>query len=164
MVEYVDAKVLAARGSEIEKSFRVADLPRLQEFAVDTDARARMLTSFRLVDGICGVAGEVAANLRATCQRCLRPVDLKIEDRFHVMLVGSEEEMSTLPESQDSIIAEPERFDLSWFAEEQLLLAMPLVPLHASIDDCGVPSPEPESPPSEVQTPFAQLRELMKKQ
>jgi uncharacterized protein len=164
MSEFVDAMALAARDGEITQRFRIAELPRLRELAVEDDSKASLHAQFHAVVGRCGIAGKVTATVRAVCQRCLKPVDLDIDDRFHVMVVASEKEMSLLSESQDSVIADAEHLDLGWLTEEQLLLAMPLVPLHANEDECR-PRAEPTSyADSERQTPFAQLRELMKKQ
>jgi uncharacterized protein len=162
--EIVDAKVLAARNAEVSNHFRIADLPRLAELAVQPDAKAHLKVRFHWVDGRCGVAGHVTATLRATCQRCLRPTEVAIDDRFHVVLVSSEAEMSELPETQDSAIIDAAHLDLAWLTEEQLLLAMPLVPLHPG-GDCGTEIEQAiAASEDQPQTPFAQLRELMKDQ
>jgi len=89
---------------------------------------------------------------------------LAVEDRFHVVLVRSEAEMSELPEAQDSVIANAEQLDLKWLTEEQLLLAVPLVPLHADAEECDSAVRDQDSIPVDKRnTPFAQLRELLKK-
>ncbi|HYM36454.1 MAG TPA: YceD family protein [Steroidobacteraceae bacterium] len=165
IVDSVDALVLAARNEELSRSFRIGDMPRLAENSTDNDSQASLHASFHLIDGRCGVAGQVTAKLRATCQRCLRPTEIAVDDRFHVVVVSSEEEMRELPDEQDSIVANAEHLDLVWMTEEQLLLAMPLVPLHAKIEECGLQA-EQEAPVqiAEKQTPFANLRELMSKQ
>jgi len=156
---------LAAREAEIEHEFRVADLSRLKEQSAD--APATLQARFHRLDGRCAVAGRVNATLRLICQRCLQPTDLVVEDEFHVVLVGSEAEMSELPDAQDSAIADATRLDLAWLIEEQLLLAMPLVPLHANVDDCDAPvqsAPHTHmAPTANRQRPFADLRELLKK-
>ena len=72
--------------------------------------------------------------------------------------------MRELPESQDSVIANAEHLDLAWLTEEQVLLAMPLVPLHSSTAQC-IPRDDADTKPSlRGETPFARLRELMNKQ
>jgi uncharacterized protein len=155
--------MLAARDAKVAQRFRIVDLPRLADSIVSPDSTADIAAQFHLIDGRCGITGQVTATLRMTCQRCLRPTDICVDDRFHVVLVESEAEMDELPDSQDSLIADAAQLNLAWLAEEQLLLAMPLVPLHA--ENCGVQI-EPSIGPDveEKQTPFAQLRELMKKQ
>jgi uncharacterized protein len=162
--EIVDATVLAARDATLAERFRLADLPRLMDLIASPDSEADLQARFHWVDGRCGIAGQVTATLRAICQRCLLPTPIEVDDRFHVVLVKSEAEMNELPDTQDSMIADAAHLDLAWLTEEQLLLAMPLVPLHAD-GKCGSqfePQTTDETP--DKQTPFAQLRELMKKQ
>jgi uncharacterized metal-binding protein YceD (DUF177 family) len=58
------------------------------------------------------------------------------------------------------VIADPSRLDLRWLAEDQVLLALPLVPVHEG-DECNeVPA---ESAEDEVrQRPFQNLRALLR--
>ena len=61
-------------------------------------------------------------------------------------------------------IANAEQLDLKWLTEEQLLLAVPLVPLHADAEECESAVRDQDSIPLDKRnTPFAQLRELLKK-
>ncbi len=176
--EIVDAMTLAARGAELSRQFRLEGLPRLADFAGHADSDATLRARFHLADGRCSVVGDVSATLRLTCQRCLRPIDFAIDDRFHIVLVRSETEMNELPDAQDSVVTDPTRVDLGWLTEEQLLLALPLVPLHANSEDCettvlahlnNVPTTGDDMDSQIVsadvtrQTPFANLRELLKK-
>ena len=166
--EIVDAMVLAARHAKLSQRFPVAELPRWADSVVKPQAEADLQAHFHWLDGRCGIKGQVTATLRATCQRCLQPIDLDVADEFHVVLVKTEEEMSQLPDAQDSMIADAAHLDLAWLTEEQLLLAMPLVPLHED-GHCGASAAQlseigEASAAAETQTPFAQLRELMKKQ
>jgi len=174
--EVVDAMVLAARGENLTHSFPLSELLRLAEqskgpelasgaeLSTGTGSQAHLHARFHVVDGRCAVAGQVTASLHAICQRCLQPMRLAVEDRFHVVLVRSEAEMSELPEAQDSVIANAEQLDLKWLTEEQLLLAVPLVPLHADAEECESAVRDQDSIPVDKRnTPFAQLRELLKK-
>jgi len=140
--EVVDALVLASRNEALARSFRVSELSRLAEFSANSESIARLQARFHLVDGRCGVAGQVTATLRAVCQRCLQPLNVIVDDQFHLVVVRSEKEMNELPEAQDSVIANAEQLDLQWLAEEQLLLAVPLVPLHSATEECGAVSRE----------------------
>jgi uncharacterized metal-binding protein YceD (DUF177 family) len=63
------------------------------------------------------------------------------------------------------VIAEAARFDLRWLAEEQALLAMPLVPLHAEgeCDEVVAPPPLEQDASPGSQKPFQNLRDLLEK-
>ena len=64
------------------------------------------------------------------------------------------------------MLADPTHFDVRWLAEEQALLALPLVPLHA-VGECD----EAAVPPTNIgqgaspgtQKPFQNLRDLLEK-
>jgi uncharacterized metal-binding protein YceD (DUF177 family) len=101
-------------------------------------------------------------------------VQVPVDDEFHVVLVASEDELGQLPETQDAMVADASKFELSWLLEEQLLLALPLVPAHPSSDDCVASTAamarassvadEPKVPVAmtpETQRPFANLRDLL---
>jgi uncharacterized protein len=164
----VDAMSLAMRGSEIEQSFAMTSLPRVSEYVSQPNAQAHLFAKFRNLDGRVLIDGEVTAQLQMRCQRCLQPVTVPVDDEFSVVLVGSEDELDKMAPEQDAIVAQAERLDLRWLTEEQLLLAAPLVPLHATNAECGLAeSPvvvTDESAPStaESQRPFADLREMLK--
>jgi uncharacterized protein len=176
VTDTVDALLLAARGATEVREFRMAELPRLSDLAVDEHAQARISGRFHLVDGRVGIVGRANANLRLVCQRCLGAVQVPVDDEFHVVLIDSEAEMDQLPDEQEAVIVDATRLELSWLLEEQLLLALPLVPTHASTAECeqssaanGSAAPavavaEMESPSvkaQETQRPFANLRELL---
>ncbi len=169
--------LLAARGATVVREYRVALLSRMGELAVDEQAQARLSARFHLVDARAGIAGRAMASLRLVCQRCLGAVQVSIDDEFHVVLIASEAEMEQLPDAQDAVIADAAHLDLSWLLEEQLLLAMPLVPTHATADECArsradiagdsnvVVADELELPDAEApktQRPFANLQDLLK--
>jgi len=98
-----------------------------------------------------------------TCQRCLRPVEehLKVESAF--LFVDGEEAAAELDaEHEHDVLAMTRSLDARELVEDELLLALPLVPRH---DDCEAPVP----PPSDFlpgiddkPKPFAALAALKK--
>jgi uncharacterized protein len=163
--DIVDAMLLATRGTDIEQTFAMSDLPRVSDYATDAKAQATLVARFRNMDGKVWIDGEVTAALRMSCQRCMQPVDVPVDDEFSVMLIGSANELDALAPEQDAIVAEAERLDLRWLTEEQLLLASPLVPLHVDEAECGIDVAKQTtvSAPVETQRPFADLRAMLKK-
>ena len=172
----VDALLLATRGATEVREFRLADLPRLTDLAADEHAQARLAVQFHLVDKRVGIVGRATANLKLVCQRCLSAVQVPVDDEFHIVLIDAEAELDQLSDDQDAVIADATRLELSWLLEEQLLLALPLVPAHASNEECAsrnavsangaagktvadLELPKPKA--SETQRPFANLRDLL---
>jgi len=175
----VNAMLLAARGAQVVRDYCVTQLSRISELAVNDQAQARLSVRFHLVDARAGIAGRATANLRLVCQRCLGAVQVLVDDEFQVVLIASETEMDQVPEAQDVVIADATRLELSWLLEEQLLLAMPLVPTHATADECAQSrvamgreageagkvvvdvADAPEIAAPETQRPFANLRDVL---
>jgi uncharacterized protein len=155
----VDAQALALRSGRLARDFAIGSLARLAELAGAANAAsAHLQAQFTMVSGRCRVLGQVKAALRMTCQRCLRPMDLDIDDEFDIVLVNSEQEMAQLSETQEAALADAAKLDLAWLTEEQMLLALPLVPLHATC-----PTATERSDTDGVQRPFAQLQSLLKR-
>lgn len=68
------------------------------------------------------------------CQRCLEPVALHLDVARALRFVADEALAEALdPDSEDDVLALPRRLDLHTLVEDELLLALPLVPMH---DQC----------------------------
>ena len=101
-----------------------------------------------------------ATSVPLECQRCLKPVDtaLRIERSF--LFVHGEDAAAQLDaDSDDDVLALTRALDLRELIEDELLLAMPIVPRH---DRCPEPlqAPTDDAPLEEKPNPFAALAAL----
>jgi uncharacterized protein len=160
----VDADVCARAGSTIERHFSVAEMPRLQESGAQDGSRIDVRLQFSLFDGLPVIDGTLHGTVSVGCQRCMQPVAVPVDERFKVIVVA--EERADEPGGYEPVIAAAARFDVRWLAEEQTLLAMPLVPMHAQgeCDEIATPASrlEQEASPGS-QKPFENLRDLLEK-
>lgn len=106
--------------------------------------------------------GEAPLNL--VCQRCLGPVAERVWfDRWFRMAADEAAAAELDGELEDDVLAMPRRMDLLELVEDELLMALPLVPRHAV---CPEPLPssaadEPAEPAGEsAPHPFAALAAL----
>lgn len=170
----VDAEVCARAGSTIARHFSAADLPRLSEAGGREGSSVEANFQFSHFEGRPAVSGELHGAVVLTCQRCMRPVSVAVDDTFQVLIVA--EERGDEPGGYEPVVANASRFDLRWLCEEQVLLALPLVPMHENVDCAegvvaSASADEPtESDVDEVvdddgvrQQPFRNLRDLMRK-
>ena len=171
----VDAEVCARAGSTITRRFSAAELPRLREAGGQDGSWIEAEFQFSEFDGKPAVAGELHGTAVLTCQRCMRPVDIELDDTFQVILVDADR--SDEPGGYEPVVVNASRLDLGWLAEEQGLLALPLVPMHES-EDCGADAAgkiasteeaedDAEDAPAAAETthqPFRSLRDLLRKQ
>ncbi len=103
--------------------------------------------------------------VQLTCQRCLEPIVQALAVDNRLRFVASETDAERLDEQTDDedVLALPARLDLVELVEDELLLALPLVPRH---EHCAHPlqlPPADEMPaPDEAaaDSPFAQLQRL----
>nr|WP_298725652.1 DUF177 domain-containing protein [uncultured Steroidobacter sp.] len=171
----VDAEVCARAGSTITRRFSAAELPRLREAGGLGDASIEAKFQFSEFEERPAVSGELHGSVVLTCQRCMQPVTVELDDTFEVLLV--EQERSDEPGGYEPVVANASRLDLAWLAEEQVLLALPLVPMHER-EDCAEAAPgesastveredEPEAAEhaaGKTHQPFQNLRDLLRKQ
>ena len=93
------------------------------------------------------------------CQRCLQTLAEPLQVERRIRFVRTEEEATRLDEeSEDDVLVQPSRLDLQELLEDELILALPLVPRHTV---CPQPlAAEAEPAPQEIATaahPFAAL-------
>lgn len=77
------------------------------------------------------IALQARARVWQTCQRCLQPaaVDLSVDNIF--FFVDGEEEAARLDEdSEEDVLALPRALKLLDLVEDELILALPIVPRH----------------------------------
>ena len=159
----LDADVFARAGSTIERHFSVEQLPRLQEAGALDGSGIDVRLRFSLFDGRPAVDGTIRGTLRLSCQRCMQPVAVPIDEQLQVILV--QQESADEPGGYEPVIADPAQFDVRWLAEEQALLALPLVPLHAvgECDEVAAPAAVEQGTSPGTQKPFQNLRDLLEK-
>lgn len=107
------------------------------------------------------LAIRAEARVPLQCQRCLKPVLVPLQVERAFQFVRGEDAAAALDaESDDDVLALTRALDLRELVEDELLLAMPIVPRH---DVCPEPlvSP-PNDPEADVQAPnpFAALAAL----
>lgn len=103
---------------------------------------------------------NAATGMALTCQRCLQPVSVSLAvSRSFRFVHGEAAAAQADAESEDDILALTRSLDVLDLLEDELLLALPLVPRHETCPQpLRVPQDEPEEAPRE--NPFAALAGL----
>jgi uncharacterized protein len=162
---FVDAAALAIARSEVEQTYATADLPRLADAGVSGGSALRASFQFSEYEAKPAVDGQVTGRLVLTCQRCMGPVEIEIDERVQVLIVA--EERADEPGGYEPVAADAARLDLRWLVEDQVLLALPLVAMHANTqcrDDGDRQEPAAAATDSAAAyKPFQNLRDMMRK-
>lgn len=110
---------------------------------------------------------EAKTSVVLTCQRCMGPVATPLDVEQWYRFVASEEiAMTEDDESEEDLLVMEPQFDLVAVLEDELLMALPLVPMH---DECPVAPVlaagelDAAGQLDEKPNPFAVLAQLKKK-
>ena len=158
----IDPWRFAAGGKVLEGVVALAELPRLAPLLVEGGGVAFRLV-FSQEDGRAVVSGVVRSRLMLRCQRCLGPIALDVDAAFALAFVAGLEEAGALPEPYEPVVVEDSRVRPLELVEDELLLAVPGIPLHEG-DACRAPSADPAATEgaSQDESPFAVLASLRK--
>ena len=169
--EFIDPWKAADREEVFEAEIPVSGLSRVVPVLVDQRASVRYRLRFHrdLKRRAC-VQGEVNAQVRVACQRCLQPLAIKVDAVMSLALVQGLDEAELLPEEYDPLLVDGGRVRLLDLVEDEILLALPQVPKHADGEPCvdvgrlneqGVaPEADDAVPEAEADNPFAVLAQL----
>lgn len=103
---------------------------------------------------------EVRATVRLQCQRCMLPMQQTIDAKRSFLFARDELEAARLDEElDDDVLVLSRSLDLAELAEDELILALPLVPRHERCPEpLAVPVDSAAAP--ERPNPFAALETL----
>jgi uncharacterized protein len=71
------------------------------------------------------------------CQRCLEPFRHELAQRVNVVVADSDSLPATVPEGFEPFELAGGRLQPVELVEDELIVAIPLVPKHARVEDCG---------------------------
>lgn len=149
----LDVAAFAKAHAHLEGHACLADMARLAETLVapaDETLGDLHWQAAGAQRDVLGGAPQVRVHLQArakvwlTCQRCLGPAahDLVVDRLFRFM--RSEDEAAQLDENSDDedVLAMSRTLDLLWLIEDELIMALPIVPRH---EICPMPLAVPAS-------------------
>jgi uncharacterized protein len=164
----VDCTHLADKAVVLERVYPLGELPRLQDLLADARGSVHVRFAFAKVGaGRAGATVKVEATPQLVCQRCLQGFAFAAagssEVEFSSALDGS------VADSQREVFAMDEgRVSLRELAEEELLLALPVVAACSTPQTCGrAPTYEAgdeiRDTSGDRSRPFTALQDLLKK-
>ena len=151
------------RNGYFEGEIALSELSRLGELlhSGDSDLKGRKIgLKFEFVRNeyeIPMLIGRLETSLELECQRCLKALDYPIALDFSLMIDASEELVSE--SSVDTLYSDDGIIDIGQVAEDELILALPLVAMHEDTA-CNENWRVQESAPVVKDNPFAVLQQL----
>jgi len=161
----LDVDRLSEAEADIDFAVPLAELPRLRAQLANVAGEVHGRVHFRRTAGVAVAEVTLKGTAHLVCQRCLGPLDVGVEAATEVGLISNEADMNRVPEELEPVLAPGGRISVGELVEEELLLTLPIVPLHADTDPCVASASAPlakNEHEEETQRPFEQLAELLK--
>jgi uncharacterized protein len=156
----LDIGPLADGRAEVDFSIPLKEFPRVLPLLAAPDGTASGSVAFSREGRFAVAEVKVSADMTLPCQRCLSPLKWPVDATGRAALVASTAEAERVPETLETVLAPEYRISIRDLVEEELLLALPLVPRHEN-DECAGGN---ASTQEETHRPFGQLSELLKRQ
>ena len=161
--EMVDAWRSVTARRRFEGSIRVRDMPRLRESLARDDGSIRYELEFGRDELQVPYLSLVAVGrLPLECQRTLEAFELEVSINERLGLIAREEDEAALPPGYEPLLTPSGELKLADVIEDELILALPVVPLKPGSDQESEAAWS-TSPPEGTSGPFAELARLKKR-
>lgn len=146
--------------ADVGRSFRgelgLEGMQRLEPLLFDAEGRLRVQLAFHLDERrIRVLEGSIDGCVRLVCQRCLQAVAFPLALALRLGIVSSEAEIERLPEGYEPLLVDGDTLHTVDVIEDEILLALPAVPMHEHCDSGYRSTPAPER-----DNPFSVLEKL----
>lgn len=162
---HIDPRKLADRANTLEGDWPLKQFARLCEQLVSDAGNVHARFEFgRDEQRMIVMRGELDVEVQMVCQRCLEPATLPVHSEFIYAVLKEGASLDGLPKGYDALEVGEEPLDLIAVVEDELLLALPIVPAHDP-DKCQHPAgfaaaPEPSVNEVSRSNPFDVLAQL----
>ncbi|UXI69644.1 YceD family protein [Tahibacter amnicola] len=163
--DIVDAWRMVSARRSFDGTLPIAGLPRLAEAVAASTGSVAYEVEFGRDDlETAFLAIRVQARLTLTCQRTLEPFEWPVTIDTRLGLITREEEEAGLPPGYEPLLLESAEIRPADVIEDELLLALPLIPVKPGADEAAVAwsSGPAEEMDSDRPNPFAVLGRLKK--
>lgn len=161
---------LAGTEAVVEFTIPLADLPRVARELSGTDGEAVGKVRFSRQLGQAVADLRVGTQPEVVCQRCMQPMRWPVDVNSRIALVSDYNAADRVPDGLEVFLVEGDSVSVRDLVDEEVMLALPHVALHPEGTECAdremrLPGHEADADeaPADVQKPFAQLGELLKR-
>ncbi|MEJ2644859.1 MAG: YceD family protein [Gammaproteobacteria bacterium] len=162
--DHIAAMALARTGAHFAGRLPLARMPRLGEALLDSSGEVAVDLHLGTDDErVRYLTGRIRGELTLQCQRCLEPMALAVDIDVRLGLVDGLDEAQRLPEGYEPLVVEAGKVALSELVEDELLLALPVVPKHGDASECRVIESEEDTVEEARENPFTVLADLKRR-
>ncbi len=133
--------MLAARNAVLSGEIQLEELKRLSGLVESGDGAVDIRLSFETRgEGWQALELRYAAELTVICQRCLEPMQLRLEDDVGYGIVAGESWAAVLPTDVEPLILDEDRLSPMQLVEDELIVSLPMAPRHTEAVRCAEPA------------------------
>ncbi len=138
---HVDPRKLVERGATLEGECALAEMPRVNEQLTSDDGEVHAKVSFfRDQQKLAVMHIELDTEVSMVCQRCLdAAANFPVGGAYDYAILPEGQSTDGLPKGYDALEVGEDPIDLLALVEDELLLALPIVPVHDP-EDCQQPA------------------------
>jgi uncharacterized protein len=163
----MDIDRLADSQADVDFAVPLAELRRLRSKLESVAGTVSGRAHFTRESGVAVAELTISGTATLDCQRCLESMSVAVESSARVGLVAAEADVARVPEDLEPMLAPEGRISIGEIVAEELLLTLPIVPLHENPGECAVVPATPlvadEAAERVTQRPFERLDELLKR-
>lgn len=127
----IDPLHLAEVGSTLCGRLGLRRMARLRPSLYNAEGEIKIALRFgKDSEGYSCLTGQLMAPVQVVCQRCSQPMQLSVEGDIRLGLVSSAEAAVQLPTYYEPLIVTEKAMSLAEIIEDELILALPLSPVH----------------------------------
>ena len=161
----LEVERLADAAADVDFDIPLAELSGLRVLQTPVGGSVSGRVHFGREGGIAVAELDLRGTATLKCQRCLQPMQRALEVHAKIALIASEADAARVPGHLEPVLAEGGRSSSGALVTEELLLTLPIVPLHAG--ECAAATATAAAPAApaggETHRPFARLGELLKR-
>lgn len=129
----VDPFRFAENEISLEGVIPIKDMERLCPSLSSNEGNVKVNAAFGVDEqGIRFMRGHYSAHLVLQCQRCMETFENEVSGDLLVGIVTTENAIDELPRDYDGIVVKDGSFNIQDVIEDELILSLPIVPMHSS--------------------------------
>jgi len=162
----LDLIATAEAGRVMRGRIAVAGLERVLPSLISDQGELQVELDFgKDQDGTYFLAGTIQGEIILCCQRCMEGLTLPLDIRFRLGLLRDGGQVDSLSDRFEPLVVTAEPAYIADIVSDEVLLALPIVPLHKDSDECHAYMKAYKPPQGEQrENPFAVLAGLKHKQ
>jgi len=161
--DLLDPRRFADLGKHFAGEIPLTAFSRLGPLLLDCTGDVEFELRFQREGQRAVIRGRARAEVQLECQRCRGPMAFEVVSEICLAAVEALGEAERLPEPYDPLLLEAPTIKLVELLEDELLLSLPQVPMHALGQCTAAQADKRAEAAADEENPFAVLAELKRK-